>query len=338
MNLLNELQKHSDGMTELKLSIGITNGEKTTRLFYDGKILSEVVPDYIYEIGSVSKTFTTGLLCKAISENKISLESRVSDFFPELASDGVLNPTILELATYRSGYSNDLNMSSEEAAIAFEKRFSTQWSGDNCRDNPYRYITENDLIAHIAASDENERENGYCYSNVGFGVLGLLLSRAYNKSFDELLSEYIKTELKLNNTSIDRPFSGYISGYNSANESCGNWLWNGSGIKAAGCIYSTLGDMLDYLKIYMNNEREYLALSHRQAFAACENHDFSIGLGWIKSGNVTWHNGGTGCFHSFIGFREDIKRGVVMLENYNNSDGMKLDEICMRLLWVEDEI
>ncbi|MBR3824668.1 MAG: hypothetical protein IKJ39_05665, partial [Lachnospiraceae bacterium] len=61
-------------------------------------------------------------------------------------------------------------------------------------------------------------------------------------------------------------------------------------------------------------------------------HPFSIGLGWIKEGNLTWHNGATGCFQSFVGFREDRSRGVVLLANCRERNSVAMDTIGKYML------
>ena len=48
--------------------------------------------------------------------------------------------------------------------------------------------------------------------------------------------------------------------------------------------------------------------------------------------NLTWHNGATGCFRSFVGFREDGKSGVVLLENHQERNETNLDVVGKEIL------
>ncbi|SFR90360.1 serine hydrolase domain-containing protein [Anaeromicropila populeti] len=331
IELLEKLNLHTEGMTNIKLSMGIIEGNKVEKYFFDGKNLKREIPNYIYEIGSVTKTFTTGLLCKAINEKKVQLNDCLSKYLGDIVV-GKKYPSLLQLATHTSGYTNDFNARTDEISKKIEEELMSVWSGNNERDNLYQYIGENYLLEHIAATNLEEKPYEFLYSNIGMAVLGYALGRAYDKSYEELLMDFIKNDLGLYSTYIDRPLNGYISGYNANNESCGNWLWENSAMKPAGSMYSNLDDMVKYIQIYLSSSIPYLSETHNKSYAISVDNCFEVGLGWIKNGEVTWHNGGTGCFRSFVGFREDKEFGVVLLENYHEKNKITIDTIGMDIL------
>ena len=53
---------------------------------------------------------------------------------------------------------------------------------------------------------------------------------------------------------------------------------------------------------------------------------------WIKEGNTIWHNGATGCFRTFVGFRKDIRKAVVLLENHHKTNDITVDVIGKMIL------
>lgn len=84
------------------IAVGIIqNGEMSCTLYgKDGATLTS--DEYIYEIGSLTKTFTASLLFKAISEGKVNLEDSIDKYLNLPAKD--YYPTIKRLITHTSGY------------------------------------------------------------------------------------------------------------------------------------------------------------------------------------------------------------------------------------------
>ncbi len=324
------ISRHAVGMKHLKLSLAIIKDSHVTKIIHDGSTWRCEVPHYIYEIGSVTKTFTASLLAKLLYAGRIHLEDTVEMYLPEL-SECPHCPTILQLATHTSGLGNDINRSTADAEQDLATRM-TSFSGDYESDCVYRYLSEEDIIDQVCMLDHNARY-GFRYSNIGYALLGIVLGRAGGVSYETLMMDLIRKDLHLQETWLGKPAKGCVlQGVGQDDSSKGNWLWDGSGAKAAGAIYSTLDDMVSYLKRHMVNQPEWLQQTHQQTYAACAPHEFSIGLGWIKEGNITWHNGSTGCFRSFVGFREDVPRGVVLLENCRERNHVTVDTIGKYLL------
>ena len=333
-NLIEQLSRYTLDMMYPQIQIGIINQDEETTYCWNGKELSSSKKDYIYEIGSITKTFTAGILSKAISEKKVKLNETIDLYISDLFTEHYY-PTFVQLASHTGGYTNDLQCVSEEKSQEAEKRLMSVWSGNMTKDNLYCHLTEEDLLQTIKASRLENKQYDYFYSNIGYCILGYTLGKAYHSTYDELLLRFIRDDLQLKDTYIGmhnlKDKSRICIGYNSDNENCGNWIWNDSAFKAAGCIYSTLEDMLNYIKIYMDKKISYLTMTHDTIYAN-SNYGFDVGLAWVKNGNITWHNGGTGCFRSFAGFREDKRKGVVVLSNYYEKNGITVDDIGLSLL------
>ena len=324
------LHRYAAGMKHLQLSVALIDENHVTRLTYNGDKWDQEVPSLVYEIGSVTKTFTAALLAKLLYEGVLRLEDTVDVYLPELRGYPHC-PTIFQLATHTSGLTNDLERSTPEAARALEKRMAT-FSGDHEKDCVYQYITEDDVIDQVRFLQHADHD-GFRYSNIGYALLGIVLGKAGGASYQTLITDIIRHDLGLQHTWLDLPKDAHVlPGIGTDNEIKGNWRWGSSGAKAAGAIYATLDDMISYIQRHMDNQPGWLQLTHKRAYAACTPHPFSIGLGWIKEGNLTWHNGATGCFRSFVGFREDRSRGVELLANCRERNSVAMDTIGKYML------
>jgi CubicO group peptidase (beta-lactamase class C family) len=108
--------------------------------------------------------------------------------------------------------------------------------------------------------------------------------------------------------------------------------WDLNALAGAGGLRSSLGDMLKYLSANMSatgplaDDMHDAQAPRRNAASANDR----IGLVWHtnKSG-ITWHNGATGGYRSFVGISADRTRGIVLLTNRIGS----LDDIGFR--WLE---
>lgn len=133
-----------------------------------------------YRIGSISKTFTTVLILKAIEENKLDLNQTIHKYFPKIKNAKKI--TIKDLLNHRSGIHNFTN----------DKDYLT-WNTE--------VKTEKEMIKIIAKSGSDfEPGSKAVYSNSNFVLLTFILENIYSKSYAELLQMKIVAPLGLNNT------------------------------------------------------------------------------------------------------------------------------------------
>ena len=333
MKLSEILGRHAEGMRGILTSIAVIDGGKDNieKFSYDGKSLYRGAPDRVYEIGSITKTFTASLICKLADRGEIELDNSIARYI-DGCDDGYFYPTVRQILTHTGGYTNDIECATEAGDAALTARVAN-FGGDNELDCIYKYILDEDIIENVHARKLEHKEYPYSYSNIGFATLGSVISRATKRPYSELMTEFIENDLGLLNTTVDIPASDNVMrGVTADNKDGGNWIWKQSGALAAGSLYSTLDDLVRYINIYKSRVPSYLGTAHDKAFAVSEENGFSIGLSWIKSGDITWHNGGTGCFRSFAGFREDCYRGVVVLENCRERNDISVDTIGFGIL------
>jgi len=133
-----------------------------------------------YRIGSISKTFTTALVFKAIEESILNLNQTIDKFFPSVKNADKI--TIAHLLYHRSGIPN----------------FTNDKSYMNWNTQPK---TEQEMIEIIAkAGSDFEPDTKASYSNSNFVLLTYILEKVYRKSYSELLEEKIIQLIGLKNT------------------------------------------------------------------------------------------------------------------------------------------
>lgn len=283
------------------ITVGIVrDGEMTFEVYGEnGRPLPR--NEHIYEIGSITKTFTTSLLCKAVSEGRIALDQPI-DAYLDLGPKEHY-PTIQELATHTSGY--------KEYYIE-KPMISNFFEGENA----FRGISGEMLLQRLEKTELKKADHPFRYSSFGTAVLGAVLEQVYGKEYTPLMNEYISEDLGLANTRISDG-TGDLSHY---------WTWaQDDAYIPAGALTSTISDMMRYLAIHMSEKQDYLAVSHEAlapgdapaAYAKTGVRIDAIGLGWIidEENNIIWHNGGTSDYNSYLGFDKEKQIGVVILSN-----------------------
>ena len=279
--------------------------------------------DTVFEIGSVTKTFTATLLADMVKRGLVRLDDPVAKYLPKgvkVPSRGGKEITLLDLATHRSGL----------------PRMPANFNPAD-PDNPYADYTAAKLFEFLA-NYALTRDIGasYEYSNLGAGLLGEALARKAGKSYEALLAERIFRPLEMNSTGIVlRPemAARLAMGHSQLLTPVKNWDMDA--LAGAGAIRSTVNDMLNYVAAYMGLKPSPLAAAMamaRQDRKDTTIPDMRIGLAWhlMKRPDtvIVWHNGGTAGYHSFVGF--DVKKGmgIVVLSNSAND----IDNIGLHFL------
>jgi CubicO group peptidase (beta-lactamase class C family) len=281
--------------------------------------------DTIFEIGSVTKVFTTLLLADMVHEKLVRLDDPVQGYLPNdvrvPTRDGK-EITLLHLATHTSGLPR-LFPALEEIMDRAPKKDQA---------NPYTLVDNNDLYRALSGYRlEHEIGAKEDYSNVGMGLLGHALTRrAGAKSYEDLVVKRIGTPLRLKDTRIKLsaeqearfPPAHTVKGEPTAH-------WDFRTLDGCGALRSTAADLLRFAAANLGLEKSSLL----PAMLDCHQlHDVPGGtglrtaLGWVREGllfapkGVLWHNGGTYGAHSFLGIVPKTKTGVVILSNADAHD------------------
>ena len=101
MSFRDMLRYTAEGRDDIRITVGTIRDGKAEYTVYgrDGEVLPDTV--YEYEIGSLTKTVTGALICRAVSEGRMELDAPVSRYIP--LPEGTRDPTIVQLVTHTSG-------------------------------------------------------------------------------------------------------------------------------------------------------------------------------------------------------------------------------------------
>ncbi|MBA2291533.1 MAG: serine hydrolase [Gemmatimonadales bacterium] len=276
-------------------------------------------PSTIFEIGSISKVFTTTLLAQMVVAGEVSLDDPAQKFLPA----GVTMPskdgkpiTLLDLATASSGLPRLPALEPADSA------------------NPYSDYGEEQLYAflsrHTLTRSPGER---YEYSNLGMGLLGHLLSLKAGVPYEQLVIQRILRPLGMKETWITIPpaqRARLAQGHNRDLEAVGPWAFDV--LAGAGGWRSTPKDMARFLAAMLSPPTTALGRALTMAVQSRRPTgmtDISIGLGWHiidRNGQpLTFHNGETGGYHSYLGFNPVTGANVLILAASAND----IDDIGM---------
>lgn len=291
--------------TDQTLVFGVVDGDQSEVVVF-GKLDNGKVPDgsTLYEIGSITKTFTALLLAQAVLEGRVTLETPVAQLLPDfnIPSRGGKQITLGELATQRSGLPRTpSNLVPEDPA------------------NPYADYNTEKLKAFLAGYQlPRDPGSAYEYSNLGFGLLGQALSQLESASFGTTTDKKILKPLgmTMSGTTLTDVMHVHLArGHDERGSVVKNW--DIDALAGAGGIRSTAGDMLRYLKANMGIDRSPLTAAMKFAqLPRSDNGIMRIGLAWMTTNKgIIWHGGGTGGYRSFLGFLANGRRGVVILTN-----------------------
>ena len=275
-----------------------------------GKLADGHSPDghTVFEIGSVTKTFTALLLAQAVEAKAVSLDTPVAQLLPD----------------FQIPARNDKPITLGLLAEQFSglPRLPGNWQPADLG-NPYADYGRDRLKAFLA-DYKLPRDPGasYEYSNLGFGLLGEALAEHARTSYGKLLQRDVLAPLGMRSTSVELTpalRAHLVPGHDELGQSAKHWEFGALG--GAGALLSNGDDMLRYLRANMGELKTPLAAAMQ--LARQPRRDIGggdqIGLAWMTHhtphGDVIWHNGETGGYSSFIGFTPDGLRGVVILTN-----------------------
>jgi CubicO group peptidase (beta-lactamase class C family) len=281
----------------------------------------------VYEIGSITKGLTGILLADMANAGEVSLHDTLDKYLrePSRFPEAIRTITLLQLATHSSGLPRlpaNLMFGMKDAA------------------NPYAHYGREQLETFLQAYAPPPGRTTITpeYSNLGFGLLGFLLADRAVKPYGVLLKERVLDPLGMRDTTIalspdqqKRLAPGHAQGKPAAN-------WDLDALAGAGAVRSTAADMTKLLQALMNppggriGKAIKLATEPRASLGAAR-----IGLGWLTTTQpsgltMTWHNGGTGGYRTFIAFTPNGRHGIVVLTNTADQSPDPLGATALTLL------
>jgi len=253
-----------------------------------------VGPDSVFELGSLTKTYTAELLAILVARGTVALDDPVAKFLPggEARHPGPNPVTLLDLATHHSG---ELRLPPHLPVTSL---------------NPYADYTDADLERYLAKRPlQVPAKKEFRYSNLGYSILGYALGRAAGTGYAELLQREILGPLGMNRSALalGQPQANLLRGHMQAGLPTSHWTF--AACAPCGALCSTAGDQLKYLA-WLLEDLDRLSLQPRAPVPNGE-----AGLGWMlrAGGDLCWHNGATFGFSSYLSLDRKRRTGIVVL-------------------------
>jgi D-alanyl-D-alanine-carboxypeptidase/D-alanyl-D-alanine-endopeptidase len=267
----------------------------------------------IYEIASVTKTYTGILLAQAVMDGKLNLDDDVQKYLPGDFSNlsfGGVPVQIMHLANHTAGFSKQIrafkNGASPVAILASYGNYS-------------QAMFLQDLRQVKIADFPGTR---FAYSNVDAQLLGIILEKVYHLSYEQLVAKYIARPNDMTDTSTTVPAadSGRVAvGYDGKGERMPEMtFWRA--VPAAGFLKSTVSDQLNYLQWNLDEASPVVALSHRTLFTGTDEAGDDIAMFWFTrrlpdGSREIRHAGGSFGSTSYIALYPEARTGIVLLAN-----------------------
>lgn len=300
-----------------------------------------VTPETLFEIGSVSKTFTATLAGYALAQGKMRLDDRASQHWPALQGSRFDGISLLDLATYTAGGLPLQLPDSVQKDQAQIRDYYRQWQPTYAPGSQRRY------------------------SNPSIGLFGYLAARSLGQPFERLMEQQVFPALGLEQTYLDVPeaaLAQYAQGYGKDDRPLrvgpGPLDAEGYGVK------TSAADLLRFVDANLHPERldrpwaQALDATHRGYYKVG---DMTQGLGWeaydwpislkrLQAGNSTPmalqphriarlpapqalegqrllnKTGSTSGFGAYVAFVPGRDLGLVILanRNYPNAERVKI--------------
>ncbi|MEZ4811364.1 MAG: serine hydrolase domain-containing protein [Allomuricauda sp.] len=283
----------------------------------------------LYEIGSITKTFTGYLLAKASVDKKVKLDDDIRTYLDEDYPNLEFNGSPIRL----------FHLLNHSSGLPF----------DFIDRSPFENLDEDDKVLKLAPI-----ENGYQprqilkdlhsikldttpgvnlkYSNAAAQLLGLILEKAYSLPYTELIENVITGPLNMKNTFFSVPENKMplsTVGYSKSGKMMPHF---NSGL--AGGLYSSTEDLLKYGKTHLDESNEVIQLTHTPTWGQIQY--YAMGLNWQmeqKEEKRVWQSGSTPGYTSLLAMYPQSDTVIVLLTNeHDDTSEGDLSKISVKLL------
>lgn len=288
------------GSSGIGVAIGVFENGKQRVLTY-----GTAKQNSLFEIGSITKTFTGLILSEMVVEKKLTLDTPVRELLPPgtVAKPAGPEITMLALATHHSGL--------PRMPDNFHPADPT---------NPYADYTQKNLYDYIAKQGVAQKPDAkFDYSNLGMALAGNALANKAGEPYNTLLQQDVLDPLHMQHTFIVIPAAeqkNFLPGHDGSDIPVHAWDLNS--MAPAGGIRSDVLDMLTYMKAQLHPPAGLLAqavaLQHEPRAEAGPG---KIAINWFLDPKTEdyFHNGGTGGFTSYAFFNTKHDLAGIVLVN-----------------------
>lgn len=253
-----------------------------------------------FRIGSISKTFTATLIMKMVENGKLTLDTKLSKFYPNIINADKI--TIQNLLQHTSGIQN----------ITSTPTYSEWYLKD---------ISKPEMLAKIdKLTSDFEPNTNEKYSNTNYILLTYILEDISKTKYENLLQKYIIKPLKLTNTKIGSKISNTNNEAKSYEYQNNNYILQPETSMTvplgAGFIVSTPTDLNTFMNALLN-AKILNPTTVSQMKTINETHGFGLFNDKIDNEIGIGHNGAIDAFRSYTFCFEATKFCYSVIQNSN---------------------
>jgi serine-type D-Ala-D-Ala carboxypeptidase/endopeptidase len=295
-----------------------------------------VVVNTLFQIGSVTKVFTTTLMLQLRDEGRLALDDPVGKYLPAQ----------VEMPSWSQG---------EERVLPMLRHLATHRAGlprnpPNRRDRPHSpSVMEPYSIAELyqglAMTTLTSRPGtAVQYSNYGFGVLGHVLERATGQPYEALVHEKLLTPLGMMDTKISLTagdLERFAAHYWPKAKRVERERWVFGEVCAFAGLASTVPDLARFVAMHLGAQAGQAAgplrgssvLEMRETVATFgTDEQRGITLGWFftdhpKLGRILSHNGEVDGHSSSLWLAPQVDTAIIVLANVGSDTAPRLKEL-----------
>ncbi len=297
-NYFSQLEKNNKAMCRVAIT-------KDGKLIYENYIGFSSVESKIqnseltkFRIGSITKVFTAVMIFQLIEEGKLSLKTKLSEFYPQIPNSKKI--TISDMLSHQSGIYNFTDNEAYQQYMTSKK-------------------TKEEMVKMISILKSDFKPGSKTeYSNSNYVLLGYIIEKITNSTYQQELKKRITSKLNLTNTY----YGGKIE--TQANEAASYKFEDGKWVlqpetdmsipHGAGAIVSTPKDLTAFITALFNGKLiSLISLKDMKEIKG------GLGKGAIQftfgSRIAYGYNGGIDGFNSSLGFFRDENLAISLLSN-----------------------
>ena len=272
--------------------------------------------DTVFEIGSVTKVFTSALLADMARRGEVKLTDPVATYLPASVTVGSSNGrtiTLADLATHTSGlpFWPSNVPATRDGALSMANYTEAQL---------FQFVSGFQVPEHIGSK--------WAYSNVDAGLLGLALARRTDTTYESLLRGRVTGPLGMDSTSVavlPEMKARVAVGYDAELQAAPAWVV--PTLAGAGGLHSSTNDLLTFLASLDGDRSPLEGVLTTMLETRRPGPGIPQALGWwiVATGpgddGIVTHDGGTLGFASSIAYDSKTRTGVAVLSNTVNGVG-----------------
>lgn len=272
----------------------------------------------VYQIGSTTKEFTAAIILKLAEQHQLSLDDKLSKYFPGFKRGNEIS--IKHLLTHTSGIYEILR---DTTAV---KESTTPRSKERMlsffKDKPLDF----------------DPGTQYAYCNSGYMLLGLIIEKVTRQPYERVVRSLILKPLGMTHSGFD------FAGLKSTNKAIGytkytqtakevSTPWDSTATYSAGSLYSTVGDLYRWHQGVLNYKVYNKASLNKATTPFLEGYGLGCWIDTIFHKKVVSHGGNILGFTSYYGRIQEEDVCIIILNNIFNHQIETIGQSILAILY-----